>query len=54
MKFFEFEHFLYSTTIIISQTKFLKIVDKLDFILYNKHRKRQDLKRLCQDINVIK
>ena len=22
-------------------------VDKIDFIIYNKHRKRQDLKRLC-------
>ena len=27
---------------------FLKVVDKLYFIIYNDYRKRQDLKRLCQ------
>ena len=29
-------------------TSISKVVDKMQFVEYNKHRKRQDLKRLCQ------
>ena len=38
----------------VIQAFLIKTIDKSNFPIYNKDRKRQDLKRLCQNVYFVK